>query len=501
MNTNLKKLVKGKSGRTIILNVILALVIVVCVLVLVGESAGKSDSAAGPYTLDSKEGDRAYVDAQYMSEYFAFFESKESDRMYFILDKDFGAYIVCLSDKEAEKYDDLQAYTFGETNVEPEVIRTYGQLVPLDDEIMEMAIEEFNWFWGENVVTEDNFYDIFGEYYIDTAVTDVSGTSYVLIVLIAAAAVLMVVMAKKNKDVRGVAKQTMAELEANGEVDAVNAELKDASTRYFKRIGIYLTENYLISFQNGLVVANLRRLTGIYGVITEKNYALVVRDTAAAEKMVMETKNKVNKQWDELTALVAAISEQVPGLEYGANCMQVEGTVDVTHVEQFFVARKTDSAMEVQHDMSNPDGTIVNVNYGLGIVGALIGALLGGAIWFLVGYVGYIAGIVGFLIIYLSAMGFKKGAKVLTKGGAVFTIVISMLTILAANYALYAWQFAQAYEGRFTFVECLGQLPGWLKTNSEVFGGFIKDICIGYVFTLLAGFSTVKNMFGKKTKK
>ena len=63
MNTNLKKLVKGKSGRTIILNVILALVIVVCVLVLVGESAGKSDSAAGPYTLDSKEGDRAYVDA------------------------------------------------------------------------------------------------------------------------------------------------------------------------------------------------------------------------------------------------------------------------------------------------------------------------------------------------------------------------------------------------------------------------------------------------------
>lgn len=90
MNTNLKKLAKGKSGRNVFLNVLLGLTIVLCLIGLVGELAGGSDSSAEPYTLESKEGDRAYVDAQYMSEHFAVFESKESDKLYFILDKDLG---------------------------------------------------------------------------------------------------------------------------------------------------------------------------------------------------------------------------------------------------------------------------------------------------------------------------------------------------------------------------------------------------------------------------
>lgn len=380
------------------------------------------------------------------------------------------------------------------------MIRTCGQLVPLDDGIMELAISEFNWFWGADVITKDNFYDVFGDYYIDTALTSVSDVPYMLIVLIAVAAALMAVLWKKNSGVGSVSKQTMAELESAGLTDTVNTELQDMRTRYFKEIGVYLTENYLVSCQHGLMVVDLRHLTGIYGVITEKNYSLIVRDTAAVEKMVVETKNKVNKQWDDLTALVAGISDRVPGLEYGANGVQVEGTVDITHVEQFFVARKADSALEVQQDMTNPDGTIVNPNYGLGIVGSLIGALIGGVLWFVVGNLGYIAGIVGFLIIYLSAMGFKKGAKVLTKPGAVISVIISMLTIFAANYVLYAWQLTQAFGGRFSLGECLGMLPSAM-TEYELTGSFVKDICIGYAFTLLAGFSTLKNMFGKKVKK
>ena len=104
------------------------------------------------------------------------------------------------------------------------------------------------------------------------------------------------------------------------------------------------------------------------------------------------------------------------------------------------------------------------------------------------------------MIIYLSALGFKKGAKVLTKGGAVISVVISMLTILAANYVLYAWQLTQAFDGRFTFGECLSLLPSAM-TEYDLTGSFVKDIAIGYVFTIMAAFSTLKTMFGKKKQK
>lgn len=501
MNTNLKKLAKKVPVSQTLAVVFSMIAIVFGLIALVASVGMNSDESAAPYTLESKEGDRAYIEVQYASEAFAEFDAEAADKLYFMLDEEFNPYIVCISDSEMAAYAKHQAYTFGETNEMPEIIRTYGKLMPMDDDLVELAVEGFNWFWGEEVVTEENFEEIFGSYYLDTALTDVSGTSPMLILAVIAAAVLLVIMAKQNAKWKKKSRETLSELAARGETERIDSELQDMRTRYFKQIGVYLTENYLISCSKGLSVVDLRSIVGIYGVVTEKNYQLVVRDSAMLERTVVETKNKVNKQWDDLTDLVAAVSDRVAGLEYGVNGEKVEGTVDVTQLQQFFVARKTDSSLEVRQDMANPDGTIVTPNYAFGIIGAFVGALVGGIAWFLVGCVGYIAGIVGYLIIYLSAMGFKKGAKVLTKGGAVVAIILSVVMIFVANYALYAWQFTQAYEGRFTFMECLGQLGGWMKGDSEVMGGFVKDICIGYAFTALAGFSTVKNMFGNKKKK
>ena len=499
MNTNLKKLAKGKSGRTTVLNVVLALVIVLCLFVLVAESAGKSDSSAEPYTLESSEGDRAYIDVQYMSEYFASFTSKEADKLYFVLDENLGAYIVCFTDSEAEKYQNIQAYTFGETNVAPEIVRTYGKLVPLDDEIMELAIEEFNWFWGEDVVTKANFYDIFGSYYLDTAVTEVSGTPYVLVAVIIASAVTMVLLTKKKKGLSSVSKQTLAVLAANGEADMVDAELQDIRTQHMEQIGVYLTDNYLVSDKNGLIVIPLRTLAGLYGVITEKTISLIARDMNGTETEFVIVQSGNNKLMEHLNVLVKAISAKVPGLEYGLDRVKAEEEIDIYHVGGFFMTKDGGSSLEVQHDMTNPDGTIVTPNMGLGIVGSLVGAFIGGLLWFGIGNLGYIAGIVGFVIIYLSALGFKKGAKVLTKTGAVISVIISMLTILAANYMLYAWQLTKAFEGRYTLMECISMLPTALK-DYEMTGSFVKDIVIGYAFTILAAFSTLRTMFGKKKK-
>lgn len=495
MNTNLKKLAKGKSGLAVVLCILLGVLIAACAIGLVGTMGGKSEN---PYTSDSKAGDRVYIDAQFASDYFAEFTANAEDKLYFLLDEDANAYIVCIPDSEIEAYSDMQAYTFGETDVVPEVIRTTGTLVAMDDELLEMAIEEFNWFWDEEVVTEANADEFFGGlYYIDTAVSDVSSAPFMLIVVIVALIVVIVLVAKKNSGASSVSKRTLAALESTGEAERINGELQDIRTKRYGKLNVYLTENYLVSGENGLKVVPLATMTGIYGVITEKNYELVIRDNQNVERSVVQTKNKVNDQWNELTALVEAISEQVPGLEYGVNRELAEAPVDVTQIDQFFAARKSGTSLEVQRDLTNADGTVITPNYGLGVLGALGGALIGGVLWFVVGNLGYIAGIVGFVIIYLSAMGFKLGAKVLTKAGAVIAVLISVIMIFVANYVLYAWSFAEAFEGRFTLMESLVMLPASLK-EYELVGDFVKDILIGYALSLIAAFSTLRNMFANK---
>ncbi|MBQ4563034.1 MAG: hypothetical protein IJA58_00975, partial [Lachnospiraceae bacterium] len=442
MKTNLKKLAKGNRGLQIFLNVLMVLLILLGVIGLIG-SVGEN-SEATLYTADSNEGDLVYVDAQYASDFFAYFDVNDSHKLYFIMDKDFDVSIVCIPDNEIGGYEALQAYTFGETKVAPDTVRTEGKLVTIDDELMQLAISEFNWFIGENKVTAENCHEFFGKYYIDTTVGVALGDYFIFVVLIILAVIGLVWMAKKNGKVKQKSARVLATLAQSGETELVDEELSDENAKQFKKIGVYLTKSYLISYRNGLVVVPLSSMNGLYGVVTDRNYELVVREADEAERVIVQTENKVNQQWDELAALVTAISNQVSDLEYGAGREKIEGSFDITQIEHFFIARRSNSALEVQTEMTNADGTIMAPNFGLGIVGALIGALIGGVLWVVIGKMGYIAGIAGFVIIYLAAMGFKKGAKVLTRSGAVIAVIISALMIFAANYMLYVWIMTEA---------------------------------------------------------
>lgn len=85
--------------------------------------------------------------------------------------------------------------------------------------------------------------------------------------------------------------------------------------------------------------------------------------------------------------------------------MKVEGAFEVTQIENFFVARNVASTLEVQTEMTNADGTVIEPNYGLGIAGAVI------------------------------------------------AVIISVVVIFAANYVLYVWMMVEAFGGRYTFGE------------------------------------------------
>lgn len=76
----------------------------------------------------------------------------------------------------------------------------------------------------------------------------------------------------------------------------------------------------------------------------------------------------------------------------------------------------------------------INENVQKGILGAVIGCLLGGVAWVVVGYFGYMAYLVGLLIVFLGAKGYEIGAGTLSKKGLYIVAILSILTALIATY-------------------------------------------------------------------
>jgi hypothetical protein len=69
----------------------------------------------------------------------------------------------------------------------------------------------------------------------------------------------------------------------------------------------------------------------------------------------------------------------------------------------------------------------------LGFFGALIGALIGYALWLFCGYFGIIPGFVGFIFAYLSVKGYMLLAGGISRKGLIICIVICVILVLLSE--------------------------------------------------------------------
>ncbi len=134
-----------------------------------------------------------------ISEPFAGFSLSKKDNICFAINMDEEscfAYLICLTDKQFDAFKDIYDYTYSD---DPDISSNYGTLrgypVPIDDDLREMAIEFFEEFWAPDILTEDNFDDIIGEYYLDAtyAPAAVSENKYDPSELTVAAAIMLAV--------------------------------------------------------------------------------------------------------------------------------------------------------------------------------------------------------------------------------------------------------------------------------------------------------------------
>lgn len=135
-----------------------------------------------------------------------------------------------------------------------------------------------------------------------------------------------------------------------------------------------------------------------------------------------------------------------------------------------------------------------------GIVGALLFAIIGGAVYFGIYQLGYIAGICGFIMFMLSNFGYSlfSGVKNSMKG-IITAIIMTVVMLFVSEYICLAFDIYKAFgqEGiEVSFAEALNYIPDFMQV-SEVRAGVIKDLLFAYALGALATFGSVKQAIAK----
>ena len=150
-------------------------------------------------------------------------------------------------------------------------------------------------------------------------------------------------------------------------------------------------------------------------------------------------------------------------------------------------------AQESPLEIKSPENMV------LGMVGAVIGALIGGASIIGLSQLGYIASISGVLLAVCTLKGYEFLAGGISPAGLLACAVLMLVTPFAADWIDWTIVLYEAWAGYgATFLDCMMTLPMVLAEDPELLGEYVKNLGMLYLFVIMGGFYTVKNAIIKK---
>lgn len=453
-------------------------------------SQPQAETEAAAFTLSSAEGERVYIEPQYMSEEFANFSALESDRFYLMLSPDLDVYIVCVSDSALDAYKPLQDYTYSDSTAAPEIPRVTGQCVEISDELAPYAVDAINTLFGSGVVSADTLSSVVGSCYIDTTAQAPGAAGRAETPICAVLAVLCALMGAffvyRRLTYARVSRSTLAS------VSGLDEEFDQPDTQTYPKAELFLTRGFLGGYSEGLRAVPLARLRGVRGLLRGRRVLLCADDCDGVQHILCAVPRSGGAT-AALETCVADVSARVPGLVYGADRLAADGRVDAAAMGRFYApGEKADLRVREQLD---ENGQLIRPNYALGVLGAVLGAALGVALWVGVGMLGYIIGLAGAAIIWLSMKGYQLFGGVLDRFGAIFSAVLSALCIPLATYLTYAWTYYHSVgSSRYSFGRAFLDTWGVIRGNGLT-ESCLRDLGLGLLFFALAGWPLLKTAF------
>lgn len=131
-----------------------------------------------------------------------------------------------------------------------------------------------------------------------------------------------------------------------------------------------------------------------------------------------------------------------------------------------------------------------------GTVGALIGAVIGGAAIIGISQLGYVASIAGVILAVCTLKGYELlGGTMSTKGAIISLILIALTPYLAdrIDWAIVVYREFQSYG--VTFGECFSSIHVLIEEDIIDAGTYGKTLGMLYAFTALGAVSTIASAF------
>lgn len=134
----------------------------------------------------------------------------------------------------------------------------------------------------------------------------------------------------------------------------------------------------------------------------------------------------------------------------------------------------------------------------LGLIGALVGAVLGGASIILLSQLGYIASISGFILAICTLKGYELLGKRLSKKGIVLCVILMIVTPFVADWIDWAIFLMKDYsEYGLTLVDSCIMLGELMAEGYVDMFEYVKNLGMIYLFVILGAFGTLKNVLKK----
>lgn len=491
----MKNVMKKKSG--FIVNIILVLLMVIMGLGIVfsyqlekEEISNQIENAKefNPIDMDLSYSKLTpdYLSAEFASNY------DDSINYCFVINEDYTSYIVAIKAEDMDQYQELIDFTYSDDLEAPAPITLQGMPQRIDDDLIELAIDSFNVFWGSEVVDKNSFEFILGDYFLDTTQQPTGDYSLMGLCIFNFLVFAIVFNVRKTK-ARKLSKRRQATLDrfGNKAIWDIDQEMNKPNTIYFKSQNLYFTNNHIVSTVSGFDIIPFEEIVHVYGCIYGKNangtkssVTIITRDGMKHEIAFITRNPKGNELVNQI---VDRIKFTLPDIEYGFE-------------DDFYMIDSSSKSIDV--DTNKGEGSIKS-NVLFGIIGAILGATLGGVIWIIVGKLGFVAGLAGYAMMFFALKGYRKFSGFLDKKGQIISFIIAILMIFMANYTMYALEYCKYYfNGSYTInnlVTSYMKLPKAF-TLMDTWGDFIIDLVVGYLLSIWASAGIIRTIFSRQNK-
>ena len=231
----------------------------------------------------TEEGIFSKIDVELVTSYFATLTTDSSLEKYYFVMEDGYTYIAKIDDdtfaslKENHDYN----YSTDPDAVAPDSVTIVGESELIPDEIKNFAIEYFRDSEGLDI-TEENFNNLIYPYLIDTYVTKTDTIIDIAIafgvITVVGLILIMVYMNRHTKTKKSISKY-------QNSLKTIEEELESSTTIHNEICKVYLTENYLISYNDGLKIIELKSISWLYpyeyrrnGVVTNRSICIYTSD-------------------------------------------------------------------------------------------------------------------------------------------------------------------------------------------------------------------------------